>query len=215
MAGATGVVGRRLVPILVAQDHSVTAIARSSDTRLALTRAGVKPVSANLFDPATLHGVVRGHEAVVNLATHIPSPPWRVVLRSAWAETDRIRRVGSANLVVAALAGGAARFLQESFAPVYPDNGDRWIDETTPLAPTAYNRTVLDAERSARRFTESGRAGVVLRFGAFYGPDAEHLADTIRMLRKGRAPLPGEPGAYISSVSHDDAASAVAAALRQ
>ncbi|MET0619695.1 MAG: hypothetical protein ABW056_05415, partial [Thermoanaerobaculia bacterium] len=73
--------------------------------------------------------------------------------------------------------------------------------------------SLLDAERSAQRFTDSGRAGVVLRFGAFYGPDAEHLADTIRIVRKGRAPLPGDAGAYISSCSHDDAASAVAAAL--
>ena len=170
-------------------------------------------MAADLFSPAALHGAVRGHDAVVNVATHIPSPPWRVVLRSAWAENDRIRREGSANLVDAAIAVGAARFIQESFAPVYPDGGDKWIDESTPLAPTAYNRTVLDAERSAQRFTDSGRAGVVLRFGAFYGPDAEHLADMIRMVRKGRAPLPGDPGAYISSCSHDDAAAAVAAAL--
>ena len=213
VAGATGVVGRRLVPLLIAQGHSVTAIARSPDKRVELTRAGARPVAADLFSSAALHGAVRGHDAVVNVATHIPSPPWRVVLRSAWAENDRIRREGSANLVDAAIAVGAARFIQESFAPVYPDGGDKWIDESTPLAPTAYNRTVLDAERSAQRFTDSGRAGVVLRFGAFYGPDAEHLADTIRMVRKGRAPLPGDPGAYISSCSHDDAAAAVAAAL--
>ncbi|MET0620569.1 MAG: NAD-dependent epimerase/dehydratase family protein, partial [Thermoanaerobaculia bacterium] len=203
VAGATGVVGRRLVPLLIAQGHSVTAIARSSDKRLALTRAGAKPVSADLFSPAALHGAVRGHDAVVNVATHIPSPPWRVVLRSAWAENDRIRREGSANLVDAAIVVGAARFIQESFAPVYPDGGEKWIDESTPLAPTAYNRSLLDAERSAQRFTDSGRAGVALRFGAFYGPDAEHLADTIRMVRKGRAPLPGDAGAYVSSCAHD------------
>ena len=213
VAGATGVVGRRLIPLLISQGHAVTAAVRSPDKRVELTRAGAKPVSADLFSPAELHAAVRGHDAVVNMATHIPSPPWRVVLRSAWAENDRVRREGSANLVDAAIAGGAARFIQESFAPVYPDCGDQWIDETTPLSPTAYNRTVLDAERSAKRFTDSGRVGVVLRFGAFYGPDAGHLLDMIRMVRKGRAPMPGDPGAYMSSVSHDDAASAVAAAL--
>jgi 2-alkyl-3-oxoalkanoate reductase len=213
VAGATGVVGHRLIPLLIAQGHSVTAAARSPGNRVELTRAGAKPVSADLFSPAALHAAVRGHDAVVNVATHIPSPPWRVVLRSAWAENDRVRKEGSANLVDAAIAGGASRFIQESFAPVYPDSGDKWIDETTPLAPTSYNRSVLDAERSAKRFTDSGRAGVVLRFGAFYGPDAGHLADMIRMVRKGRAPLPGDPGAYISSCSHDDAATAVAAAL--
>ena len=213
VAGATGVIGRRLIPILVAEGHTVTAIARSSDKRLELARVGAKTVAADLFSPAALHGAVRGHDAVVNVATHVPHPPWKIFLRSAWAENDRIRREGSANLVDAAIAGGAARFIQESFAPVYPDGADRWIDETAPLAPTSYNRTVLDAERSARRFTESGRTGVVLRFGGFYGPDAEHLADTIRMIRKGRAPMPGDAGAFISSCHHDDAASAVAAAL--
>ncbi len=213
VAGATGVVGRRLVPLLISRGHAVTAIARSPAKRLELTRAGAVPVPVDLFSPAALHGAVRGHDAVINLATHIPGATWRLVLRSAWNENDRIRREGSANLVDAAISGGAARFIQESFAPIYPDRGSEWIDESVPLAPTGYNRTVLDAERSARRFTESGRTGVVVRFGAFYGPDAVHLADTLRMVRRGRAPLPGEPGAYISSVSHDDAAAAVLAAL--
>ena len=213
VAGATGVVGRRLIPLLVDQGHSVTALARSPDRRAELTRAGAKTVTASLFAPAALHAAVRGHDVVVNVATHIPHPPWRILIRKAWSENDRIRREGSANLVDAAIAGGAARFIQESFAPIYPDGGDRWLDEGTPLAPSAYNRTVLDAERSAKRFTDRGRVGVALRFGAFYGPDSAHLPDTIRMVRKGRAPLPGEPGAYISSCSHDDAAAAVAAAF--
>ena len=56
-----------------------------------------------------------------------------------------------------------------SFAPVYPDRGDQWIDERTPIAPVRYNRTVADAERSAER-PRSGGAGVVLRFAMFYGP---------------------------------------------
>ena len=206
-------VGRRVVPLLIAKGHSVTAIARSPARRLELTRAGARPVVVDLFSPAALHGAIRGQDAVVNLATHIPNPSWRMVLRSAWAENDRIRREGSANLVDAAIAGGAARYVQESFAPVYPDRGSEWIDESVPIAPTAYNRTVADAERSARRFTESGRTGVALRFGGFYGPDAVHLGEMIRMVRRGRAPMPGEPGAYVSSVSHDDAASAVLAAL--
>src|SRR5262249_54044188 len=157
-------------PLLTSQGHTVTAIAHTADKRVDLARTGAKPISADLFSPAALHAAVRGHDAVINLATHIPSPPWRVVLRSAWAENDRIRKQRSANLVDAAIAGGAARFIQESFAPVYPDSGDRWIDERTPLAPTSYNRTILDAEQSAQRFTDSGRAGVIVRFGAFYGP---------------------------------------------
>jgi len=90
-------------------------------------------------------------------------------LRWAWRENDRLRRVASATLVDAALAAGVGRFVQESFAPVYPDCGDRWIDETVPIEPVRYTRTVAGAEASAIRFSQHGGSGIVLRFGAFYG----------------------------------------------
>jgi nucleoside-diphosphate-sugar epimerase len=133
--------------------------------------------------------------------------------RSAWRENDRVRSIGAANLVEAALGEGVVRFVQESFAPVYPDCGDRWIEESMPLAPARYNESVLDAEKAAEGFAEAGGTGVVLRFAAFYGPDSRFLAEAIRHVRRGRAPLPGSPGAFVSSVHHDDAASAAAAAL--
>jgi nucleoside-diphosphate-sugar epimerase len=103
--------------------------------------------------------------------------------------------------------------VQESFAPVYPDRGDSWIDESVRLEPVDFNRTVLDAEESARQFSASGHVGVTLRFAAFYGPDAMQATDYIRVLRWGWVPMPGERRAFISSVSHDDAATAVVAAL--
>ena len=67
----------------------------------------------------------------------------RAFLPGAWAENDRIRRFASANLVDAAMATGATRFIQGSFAPVYPDRSDQWIDERTPIAPVliAQSRT--------------------------------------------------------------------------
>lgn len=113
----------------------------------------------------------------------------------------------------AAIAAGAERFIQESFAPVYPDRGDRWISEDAPLAPVRYNRTVADAEASAQRFTASGGRGIVLRFALFYGPDSKFLSEMIPLVRRGRAPMPGLPGSFLSSISHDDAASAVVAVL--
>jgi len=73
---------------------------------------------------------------------------------------------------------------------------------------------VLDAERAAAEFTAAGGVGITLRFGGFYAADAFQVRDAIRMIRKGWAPLPGSPGAYFSSTHHDDAASAVVAALR-
>jgi nucleoside-diphosphate-sugar epimerase len=135
-------------------------------------------------------------------------------LPGAWKENDRLRRDASANLVDAGLACGVTKLIQESFAPTYPDCGDRWIDESTPVRPVRYNRTVLDAENAAGRFTAAGRVGVVLRFALFYGADGPFTRELIDTVRRGFAPMPGAPQSFISSVSHDDAAAAVVAALR-
>src|SRR5262249_20136790 len=150
---------------------------------------------------------------VINLATHMPSAAWKMLFRSAWRLNDRIRREGAANMAEAALGSSASILIQESFALTYPDSGDRWVDEQTPLAPSDYNNTVVDAEKSVARFSAGGGRGVVLRFAAFYGPDAMQVRSYIDSLRLGWVPLPGGPHRYISSISHDDAASAVVAAL--
>jgi 2-alkyl-3-oxoalkanoate reductase len=215
LTGATGVIGRRVVHELRTQGHQVTAVGRTSAKQEALRQAGAEPVAVDLFDAEGLRQAVAGHDAVVNLATHMPSSTTRMLFRGAWRENDRIRKVASNNLVDAALSSGARVFVQESFAPAYPDGGDHWIDETTLLAPAAYNRTISDAEAAAQRFTDACGRGVILRFAAFYGADALQVRDLIWWVRKGWAPLPGPPGAYISSISHDDAAAAVIAVLRE
>lgn len=212
VTGATGVIGRRAVPLMIAAGHQVTGCGRSGERLAALERFGATPLPLDLFDRDAVHRAVRGHDAVVNLATHIP-PTMRGLLPGGWRENDRIRREGSAVLADAALANGVPRFVQESFAPVYGDAGDRWVDETMPLRPVRYNRTVIDAEQSAARVRDGGRVAVVLRFAWFYGPDARHIPEMVAMLRRGMAPFPGRADAYLSSCSHDDAASAVVAAL--
>jgi 2-alkyl-3-oxoalkanoate reductase len=214
VTGATGVVGRRLVPILVREGHLVVAMGHGSENRERLERMGATPVAADLFDTGSLRRAVAGCDTVVNLATHMPGSSMQLLLRSSWKENDEIRSRGSSNLVDAALAAGVGRFIQESFAPVYPDCGDRWIDEAVALRPVRYNRSLLDAEASAARFTKAGGTGVVLRFAGFYGPDSRFLIEAIGQFRKtGRAFLPGSPDAFASSVSHDDAATAAVAAL--
>lgn len=213
VTGASGVIGRRLVPILVGEGHAVTAVARSSASRALLVHLGASAMNVDLFDAPGLTAAVADHEAVINLATHIPDSSTQMFLPWAWRENDRLRRVTSGLLVDACLARRVPRLIQESFAPVYPDHGDRWIDESMPIAPVRYNRSVADAEASANRFTQTGNIGVVLRFGSFYGPDATQLRELVAWIKRGWAPLPGPAGAYLSSVSHDDAASAVAMAI--
>jgi len=194
VTGGSGVVGRRAVPLLRTAGHDVTAVGRN----------------LNLLDRDAVRRAVEGNDVVINLATHMPSSSLKMALPGAFRENDGIRKFGSANLVDAAVAAGVKRFIQESFAPVYPDRGDAWIDESTPLDPLRFNRTIVDAEANARRFPES----VVLRFAAFYGPDSFVTIDMMKFTKKGFLPLPGAPGAFASCLSHDDAASAVVAALR-
>ena len=211
IAGGTGVVGTRVLPLLASAGHSISAIVRSPEKRAALSRYGANPVDVSLFDADRLRKAVAGHDVVINLATAIP-PASRALMPGAWRATARIRRIGAANLANAARSSGATRYIQESFAPIYEDAGDEWIDEGAPVRPVRYNRAVVDAERAAEAFTGRERAGVVLRFAFFYGPDSDFLHGMIANVRRGWAPAFG-PDAYVSSISHDDAAAAVIAAL--
>jgi nucleoside-diphosphate-sugar epimerase len=213
LTGATGVIGLRLVPLLVAAHHRVTALGRTAPKRTVLERLGAEPAAVDLFDAWAVRRAVAHHDTVINLATHIPRSSLRMMLPGAWRENDRIRRTGSRILAEAAQAEGVTRFIQESFAPIYEDGGEGWVDELAPVRFTRYNRSVGDAEHSAGWFTERGGTGIVLRFAAFYGPDAAQTLELIASVRKGRALLPGRPEGFFSSISHDDAAAAALAAL--
>lgn len=213
ISGGTGVIGRRVVPMLLDRGHAVSVITRSNSGSSIKAARNLQVVHADLFDPQSLRRAAEGHDTLINLATHMPATPMKMMFRSGWALNDRIRAEGVSNLVDAALDAGIERFVQESFALAYPDRGADWIEETQPLSPADYDRTVLDAERSIARFSTASRTGVILRFAAFYGPDAMQVATYIKALRMGWAVLPGERNSYFSSVSHDDAAAAVVAAI--
>jgi 2-alkyl-3-oxoalkanoate reductase len=212
LTGATGVIGGRALPLLIQAGHTVTAAGRSPEKRRALERAGAHGVDVDILDAGSVRRAIAGHDAIVNLATHMPSSAKKMMLPWAWRENDRIRRIGSATIVQAALSEGIRRIVQESFAPIYIDRGDEWIDEATPVRPAPYNRSTLDAERSIERFNDSGGIGVVLRFAALYGPD-DFLREMLDVIRKGWSPLPGSPRAFFTSLAQEDAATAVAAAV--
>jgi len=217
VTGATGVIGRRVVPELVRLGYGVTAVGRSDEKRALLARLGAAPIASPSDENGRISRVraaalLNGHSAVINLATHMPPSTIRMMLPWEWRENDHIRCEDSAALVDVAIEAGVTRFIQESFAPVYDDGGDAWIDETFPIRPVKYNLTVVDAERSAHRFAEAGSVGIVVRFAGFYGPD-RLLHDMVGVVRKGWSPVPGPADAFWSSCAHEDAASAVVAAL--
>ena len=95
-----------------------------------------------------------------------------MLMPGAWRENDRIRREGSANLVDAAMAAGRHGSSRNRSHPSTPDQGDRWIDEAPPGAPGPLQPDRAGRRGVGQRFTDRGGAGVVLRFAAFYGPDA-------------------------------------------
>jgi nucleoside-diphosphate-sugar epimerase len=212
VTGATGVVGRRAIPLMLERGHQVTAVARSTAKRDALNGLGAHAVEVNLFDAEALPAAVKGHDVIVNLATSIP-PSSRALMPWSWRANSKVRRVISNNLRIAAKYADVERFIQESFAPIYADAGDKWITETSAIDPPRYNRAVVEAERAVAQFATTGGVGVALRFGYFYGADSGFALDMLRMVRKGWAPSFGSPDGYISSVSHDDAALAVVRVL--
>jgi nucleoside-diphosphate-sugar epimerase len=213
VTGATGVAGTSAIPHLLAAGHQVSAVSRSAEKAETIRSWGATPVAVDLFDPADVMVALKGHDAVCNLATHIP-PLSRASRSAAWKENDRIRTEASRNLVDAALATDVVRFVQESIAFLYPDCGDTWIDEATEPSPTGGTASALEAEANLGRFTAAGRDGVILRFAQFYGPLASHTLDAISMARKfGLAPTVGDPHGYTSSINLIDVGTAVAAAL--
>lgn len=212
IAGATGVLGRRVVPLLVADGHAVTAVARTPQKAAELREQGASPATVDLFDRAAVTAAVAGHDAVVNLATAIP-PTMRMLRPSAWRMTARLRSEAARNLVDAAIAAGATRYLQEALAFMYEDHGAEWITEDAPLHPTRVAATVTTAEAHTRRFDASADTGVVLRFGLLYGADSVHTRDTLDLARRGILALPAHAGDYQPMVHLDDAAAAVTATL--
>src|SRR5215469_11257751 len=84
LTGATGVVGRRVLPLLISAGHRVTAVARTARQQDLLRTVGADPVSMDLFDPASVRTAVEGHDVVINLATHMPSSMFRMLFRRSW-----------------------------------------------------------------------------------------------------------------------------------
>ncbi len=211
VAGATGVLGRRVVPALVAAGYMVTANVRTGAARRVAEAAGARTATVDLFDPTAVAEVVADLDVVVNLATAIPTGA-RAVRPSAWHMNDRLRTEAAANLA-AAVSGCGRRYIGESITFPYLDCGDEWIDERVERTYFSGNVSTVGAETSAQAVTRSGGSGVVLRFAMFFADDSAHIGTYRSMARRGVFGLTGRSAARISFVHVDDAAAAVVAAL--
>ncbi len=173
-AGATGALGRRLTPLLRQAGHDVTGMTRSTDAARQLETAGVHPVIVDVYEADALkRAVVAARpEIVIHQLTDLP----RVLndekqLAAAYVRNARIRAEGTRNLVAAAQAAGARRFIVQSVAFAYASGREPHV-ETDPLNVVDGRRlhTVRAAADMERQVLDSGMEAVVLRYGLFYGP---------------------------------------------
>jgi nucleoside-diphosphate-sugar epimerase len=153
ITGGTGVLGRALQPLAEAAGHEL-AIPRREEL--------------DLFDPSAVADAVRDVDGVLHLATRI-RPVEQISEPDAWRENDRLRADASRILVDAAIAAGAAVYVQPTVAFVYPPDGP--VSEDTPVGEVLpLLRSALAAEQQAERFARAGGRGVVLRLGLLDGP---------------------------------------------
>ncbi|HEY7891130.1 MAG TPA: NAD(P)-dependent oxidoreductase [Solirubrobacteraceae bacterium] len=219
LAGATGAIGRRLVPMLLDAGHEVLGMTRSAEKASSLRAAGAEPVVCDALDAAALGDAVlqARPEAVVHELTAIPQQLNPRRIERDFVLTDRLRTEGTRNLVAAAQAAGAQRILAQSVAFVYePDGSGRPHGEEDPLyrdVPKAFRRTFGAIKELESTVDEAG--GTVLRYGYFYGPGTALAADGSLAAQARRRQLPivrGGSGVW-SFIHIDDAARATVAAL--
>jgi nucleoside-diphosphate-sugar epimerase len=210
VAGATGVLGRALIPRLLAGGHSVRGIARRAST--ADLPCGVELIEADLLED-DLCELVRGCDAVVHLATAIPRDP---SAPGAWEPTRRLRTTGTRRLLDWTLACRVPRYVQQSVVMAYRDGGDSWLDEHAPLDRSPGRivicRPVIEMETMVRAVQRHRLAWTILRGGSFVGAGTgESLL--IEGLRAGDVAVAGDGSNYVSPINVIDMARAVVAAL--
>lgn len=217
VAGGSGVLGRRLVPQLVARGHEVTATTTSKDKLGLITRLGATGVVMNGLDAA---GVARAVAAacpdvivhqMTAIAVKYAGKPDMKHPDKWFAITNRLRSEGTDNLLAAAEATAVPHFVSQGYASWNGGREGSWIKtEDDPLNLTT-NAGLAILQEAEDRIVALG--GAVLRYGAFYGPGA--IDDQVELLRKRQYPLVGDGGGYSSWIHLDDAASATVLAIEQ
>ena len=212
VVGATGVIGKAVVPALVASGHDVIGLARTPEKSRLLESLGAQARPASLLDPAGLVSMFSGADVVCNFATHVPVG-LAAARPGAWRAHDRLRSDGVRRVVEAARAAGVRRVVQESVSFLYADHGDDWVTEQSPLAITPATEPASVGELTVQDYACGSRAGVVLRLGTIVGDDGLTRFQ-LRSAQHGHPVGVGRPDGWAHVVHTDDLGSAVLGALR-
>ena len=222
VAGATGNVGSRLIPLLVDRGHQVVGTTRTAAKADRLTRMGAEPMIVHGLDRDGLTAAVAKAEpdVVVHQMTALSVSFDMRRIDQFFATTNRLRTEGTDILLAAARSAGVRKFVAQSFAGwPYARVGGPVKTEEDPLdpSPPARLRGALDAIRHLEGAVQSADDidGVVLRYGGFYGPQSSISPDgeIVTMVRKRRFPIVGDGAGVWSFVHLDDVATATAAAI--
>jgi len=223
VAGGSGAVGARLVPMLVREGHLVVALCRRAESAAAIAAAGATPVVADALDSKALRAALieARPDAVVHQLTALAAMPGNLKrFDQEFATTNRLRTQALDTMIDAAREAGARRFIAQSFCG-WPQarTGSLVKTEADALAP--HPAAPFTESMAAIRHLESvvpqarGMVGIVLRYGALYGPGTGFAADghLAQLVRKRALPVVGR-GTGIWSFTHvDDAAGAAVRAL--
>ncbi len=216
VVGATGVLGRALIPVLCERDYTVRAIARSATRARELLPRGIEITAGDLLDPQIERqwpSLIAGCDVVLHIATAIPS---NMSAPGAWDSNNRLRTDGTRILLEAALKAGAQQYIQQSIVMAYPDRGDDWITEDTPLdaspARAEVNAPVIAMEDLVRNLATDRLRWCILRGGRFVGPGT-FSENTLADVRKGTRVIAGTGLNFLSLIHVADMATAILAAL--
>ncbi|HEU5161594.1 MAG TPA: NAD(P)-dependent oxidoreductase [Thermoanaerobaculia bacterium] len=224
VAGATGAIGKRLVPLLVGAGHSVFATTRTPGKRGMLEAAGARALVLDALDrDAVMRAVAAAQpDVVVHQMTAIPDAVNPMKLDAQFALTNRLRTEAAAHLLDAARAAGAAKLVAQSYAG-FPNlrKGGPVTTEDDPFVanPPAAVRETIEAIRILEWLvtTAGGITGIVLRYGSFYGAGTSLAREgrMTEMIRKRKVPTVGRGEGVWSFIHIDDAAAATLAAIER
>jgi nucleoside-diphosphate-sugar epimerase len=224
VAGATGALGKQLVPMLVQNGHDVTGMTRTSAKQELIRELGAQPVVADALDPeAVAQAVAEAEpEVVIHQLTAIDAGSLSRSLDKSFALTNRLRTEGTDHLLAAAKAAGAQRFIAQSFAGwPFERTGGPIKTEEDPLQehpPKSVSESLAAIKYVERVVTGAeGIEGLALRYGGFYGPETSIAlnpdGEQVQMVRKRRLPVVGNGAGIWSLVHIRDAAAATVAAV--